>query len=331
MTEPLLRVEKLAAHFRADPGPVRAVDGVSFSLARGETLGVVGESGSGKSVTALSLLRLLPEPPAYYPAGQIFFEGRDLLQLQERELAQLRGNRLAMVFQDPSSSLNPFLTVGRQLTEVLAQHKGMTSRAARQSAIAILERVGISEPALRFHQYPHQLSGGMRQRVMIAMALLCEPSLLIADEPTTALDVTVQAQILALIVELQKQSAMSIILISHDFGVVAGIADTIAVMYAGRIVEYGSTAEVIGAPRHPYTRGLLQSMPRLSSPHGERLVPIPGSPPDGASLPPGCPFHPRCKSAAAHCKEQYPEAQSFDGRHWAACWRPGVEVEQANG
>jgi oligopeptide transport system ATP-binding protein len=319
-TKPVLEVHDLRTHFQTDDGVVKAVDGISFTVRRGETLGIVGESGSGKSVACLSALRLVPTPPAVHPSGQVHFGGRDLLSLPERELEQLRGNRLAMIFQDPLTALNPYLSVARQLTEVLEVHQGATPAAARQAAIEMLTRVGISDAARRIDQFPHQFSGGMRQRVMIAMALLCGPELLFADEPTTALDVTIQAQILDLIRELQAAFGTAVVLITHDLGVVAGTADRVAVMYAGRIVEEGSTAEVFANPLHPYTRGLLASMPRIDTPLQERLTAIPGLPPDLGHLPSGCPFHPRCSLAADRCRREYPEAVRASATHRAVCW-----------
>jgi len=318
--ELVLEVRDLRTHFRTDDGVVRAVDGVSFTVRRGETLGIVGESGSGKSVACLSALRLVPTPPACHPSGEIHFAGRDLLALPERELVQLRGNRLAMIFQDPLTALNPYLTVARQLTEVLEVHQGATRAAAREAAIAMLTRVGIPDAGRRIDQHPHQFSGGMRQRVMIAMALLCGPELLFADEPTTALDVTIQAQILELIGELQASLGTAVVLVTHDLGVVAGTTDRVAVMYAGRIVEAGTTAEVFANPVHPYTRGLLASMPRIDTPPRDRLEAIPGLPPDLGHLPAGCPFHPRCQLATDRCRREYPEAVTLSATHQAACW-----------
>jgi len=318
--ELVLEVRDLRTHFRTDDGVVRAVDGVSFTVRRGETLGIVGESGSGKSVACLSALRLVPTPPACHPSGEIHFAGRDLLALPERELVQLRGNRLAMIFQDPLTALNPYLTVARQLTEVLEVHQGATRAAAREAAIAMLTRVGIPDAGRRIDQHPHQFSGGMRQRVMIAMALLCGPELLFADEPTTALDVTIQAQILELIGELQASLGTAVVLVTHDLGVVAGTTDRVAVMYAGRIVEEGTTAEVFANPVHPYTRGLLASMPRIDTPPRDRLEAIPGLPPDLGHLPAGCPFHPRCQLATDRCRREYPETVTLSATHQAACW-----------
>jgi oligopeptide transport system ATP-binding protein len=320
MTAPLLDVRDLCTYFKTDTGVVRAVDGVSFELAPGETLGLVGESGSGKSVTSLSILRLVQQPPGYYAGGSIILEGADLLKLSEDEMRRIRGDRVAMIFQDPMTSLNPFLTIGTQLCEVLELHKGMRNKEARQRSIDMLKRVGIGDPATRIDQYPHELSGGMRQRVMIAMALLCEPQLLIADEPTTALDVTIQAQILDLLRELKTSFKTSIILITHDLGVVAGMADRVAVMYAGRIVETAPTEELFAHPGHPYTQGLLKSVPRLDHERSSALAPIPGAPPDMSALPAGCPFAPRCSRVTDRCKEAYPERVRLGALHWADCW-----------
>lgn len=315
----LLSIRDLQTHFRTEDGVVKAVDGVSFDLAEGETLGIVGESGSGKSVTCLSLLRLVPSPPAFFPGGEVRFDDRDLLKLSEAEMEKIRGDKIAMIFQDPMTSLNPYLTVERQLTEVLEVHRDLSRAEARSLCIEMLGKVGIPSPDKRIDQYPHEYSGGMRQRVMIAMALLCNPRLLIADEPTTALDVTIQAQILELISELKRDLNMGVILITHDLGVVAGTTDRIAVMYAGRIVEYGQTDEVFENPRHPYTRGLLQSVPRLDQQDAE-LTAIPGLPPDLSALPGGCPFHPRCELANDRCRSDYPDVVNFQHGHWAACW-----------
>ena len=315
----LLSIRDLQTHFRTEDGVVKAVDGVSFDLAEGETLGIVGESGSGKSVTCLSLLRLVPSPPAFFPGGEVRFDDRDLLKLSEAEMEKIRGDKIAMIFQDPMTSLNPYLTVERQLTEVLEVHRDLSRAEARSLCIEMLGKVGIPSPDKRIDQYPHEYSGGMRQRVMIAMALLCNPRLLIADEPTTALDVTIQAQILELISELKRDLNMGVILITHDLGVVAGTTDRIAVMYAGRIVEYGQTDEVFENPRHPYTRGLLQSVPRLDQQDAE-LTAIPGLPPDLSALPGGCPFHPRCELANDRCRSDYPDVVNFQHGHWASCW-----------
>ena len=317
----LLEVQDLRTYFDTADGTVKAVDGVSFKLGRGETLGVVGESGSGKSVLSLSIMRLISPPAGRHVSGSIHFDGTDLLHAPARTLQGLRGNRLAMIFQDPMTALNPFLTVERQLTEVLECHKHLSGAAARERALAMLQRVGIPDAARRMQQYPHQFSGGMRQRVMIAMGLLCEPALLIADEPTTALDVTIQAQILELIRTLQRDLGTSVILITHDLGVVAGMADRIAVMYAGRIVEEAATEALYRNPRHPYTRGLLRCVPRMEGPRERRLTPIDGLPPDLSALPPGCPFKPRCPEALDRCAEAYPPVATVGERHTAACWR----------
>ncbi len=316
---PLLEVRDLRTWFRTDDGLVKAVDGVSFDLAPGETLGVVGESGCGKSVTALSVMGLVP-PPGYLAGGSIRFEGEDLARASEARLRELRGDRIGMIFQDPMTSLNPFLTVERQLTEVLERHRGLGATAARARAIEMLERVGIPAPAERIRDYPHQFSGGMRQRVMIAMALLCEPRLLIADEPTTALDVTIQAQILDLVRDLVRDSGTSVILITHDLGVVAGMTDRILVMYAGRVVEEGETGPLFESPLHPYTAGLLASVPRLDSDDRPELVPITGLPPHPSDLPPGCPFHPRCPRVMERCRRDYPARVTIEDGRWAACW-----------
>ena len=316
----LLALHDLRTHFATDDGVVKAVDGVSLELARGEVLGLVGESGSGKSVTSLSIMRLIPQPPGYFAGGRIELDGQDLLKVPERQMRALRGDRVSMIFQDPMTSLNPFLTVARQLTEVVELHRGLDRATSRRRAIEMLERVGIPEPTVRIDQYPHELSGGMRQRVMIGMALLCEPALLLADEPTTALDVTIQAQILELIGDLVKDFGTSVMLITHDLGVVAGMADRVAVMYAGRIVESGPTDALFAAPGHPYTRGLLESVPRVDTAEREILAPIPGLPPDLSALPTGCPFHPRCSRVKTGCDSDYPPEVSLGDTHWAACW-----------
>jgi oligopeptide transport system ATP-binding protein len=323
-SEAVVSVSNLRTFFHSDNGVVRAVDGVNFSVHRGETLGIVGESGSGKSVACLSALGLVPRPPAYHPSGEVWYGGRDLLRCSERELEALRGDRLAMIFQDPLTSLNPYLRVSRQLTEVLEVHKGASRAEARRGAIGMLERVGIPDPARRIDQYPHQFSGGMRQRVMIAMALLCQPEVLFADEPTTALDVTIQAQILDLIAELRRSLGTAVVLVTHDLGVVAGSTDRVAVMYAGRIVETGVTEAVFARPQHPYTRGLLASTPRIDTPPGNRLDAIPGLPPDLGHLPSGCPFHPRCSRVIDRCRVEDPPLAMVSPAHASACWNPGA-------
>jgi oligopeptide/dipeptide ABC transporter ATP-binding protein len=322
--DPLLRIEDLHVEFVSKLGTVRAVDGVSYDVHPGETLAVVGESGCGKSVTALSVLGLVPSPPGVIAAGRILFDGEDLCAASPDRLRAIRGNDIAMIFQEPMSSLNPVFRVGDQIGESLALHRGLDPDAARQEAIALLERVGIPSPERRVDDYPHQLSGGMCQRVMIAMALACDPQLLIADEPTTALDVTVQAQILDLLRALQSDLGMSIVLITHDLGVVAEMAHRVVVMYAGQIVERASVGELFARPRHPYTAGLLRSIPHLDQ-HGERLEPIEGSVPDAADFPSGCRFHPRCALALERCRSEVPperERGSDTGAasHRSACF-----------
>jgi len=293
------------------------VDGVDIELHPGQVLGLAGESGSGKSVTCLSIMGLVPWPPGRVAARRIEFEGRSLTDLRPDTLRRIRGNRISMIFQDPMTSLNPYLRVGTQLTEVLETHKGMAGGPARRRAIEMLEKVGIPDASRRIDDHPHQFSGGMRQRVMIAMALLCEPALLIADEPTTALDVTIQAQILDLIRHLKDDTGAAVILITHDLGVVAGMADTVAVMYAGRIVEQGPCEDVFAHPRHPYTKGLLSSLPRLDSDPSKDLAAIPGRPPSLVELPPGCPFEPRCAERVDACRSEHPPTRSpAPGRSW---------------
>ncbi len=334
MTEPLLRVRDLKTYFVTEhgSGTARAVDGVSFELYPGETLGIVGESGCGKTVTSLSILRLIPEPPGHIrPGGLIDFEGRNLLTLSPKELRAIRGNQIAMIFQEPMTSLNPVFTVGDQIAEAAVVHQGLSRRAARARAIEMLKLVGIPDPEERVDHYPHQLSGGMRQRVMIAMALVCHPKLLIADEPTTALDVTIQAQILELLDRLQTELGMAVMLITHDLGIVAGTADRVVVMYAGQVVEQAPTAELFAHPRHPYTEGLLASVPRLDAPPsaGEgavrrRLPSIPGQVPAATAWPAGCRFHPRCPHAWTRCAEEEPPlldaGAGEPGIHTVRCW-----------
>jgi oligopeptide transport system ATP-binding protein len=315
----LLSVEDLQVRFGADDGEVRAVDGVSFSIDRGETLGIVGESGSGKSVTNLAMLGLIPKPPGKIVGGRALFQGRDLLKLDETELRKIRGHKIAMIFQDPMTSLNPFLTVAEQLTEVTRVHLKLSAKAALDRAVDLLTRVGIPAPGERVHDYPHQFSGGMRQRVMIAMALSCEPELLIADEPTTALDVTIQAQILELMKKLQREQGTAIVLITHDLGVIANACHRVNVMYAGRIVEEASVNELFARPLHPYTRGLLESIPRLDRKPGDKLTPIEGQPPDLARLPPGCAFGPRCRHVRDLCRAAVPPLVSAGEGHRHAC------------
>jgi peptide/nickel transport system ATP-binding protein len=319
----LLEVSDLRVQFPTEDGVVHAVDGISYSVGAGKTLGIVGESGSGKSVSSLTTLGLTRTQGARV-SGQMLFEGNDLIAMSDDELRRLRGAQIAMVFQDPLSSLHPFFKVGKQLMEAVLTHRKVSSKTARARALELLELVGIPDPDRRVDQFPHEFSGGMRQRVMIAMALANEPKLLIADEPTTALDVTVQAQILALLEDLQKRLGMAIIIITHDLGVVAEIADDIAVMYSGRIVEYASTERVFAAPEHPYTWGLLKSIPRLDTPRGEELVPIAGRPPSLITRPSGCHFHPRCAYVREAHKKTDPrlEAVPGDAGHSVACLLP---------
>jgi oligopeptide/dipeptide ABC transporter ATP-binding protein len=316
---PLLEVKDLRTHFYTQDGVVKAVDGVSFYVDKGETLGIVGESGSGKSVTSLSIMRLIPSPPGKIAGGQILFDGDDLLKYSEDEMRHVRGKDIAMIFQDPMTSLNPVLTIGRQITESLELHMKMTGKEARNRATELLAMVGIPSPEKRLDDYPHQFSGGMRQRVMIAMALSCNPQLLIADEPTTALDVTIQAQILELIGKLQEELGMAVIVITHDLGVVAGMADRVNVMYAGRVIEEGPTEQIFADPRMPYTIGLLQSIPRLDEERGHKLDPIRGLPPDLINLPPVCPFSPRCDYVQDACYQQVPPLRPVAGSQRAAC------------
>jgi oligopeptide transport system ATP-binding protein len=315
----LLEVRDLRTHFFTQDGVVKAVNGISYSLGEGETLGIVGESGCGKSVSALTIMRLIPQPPGRIVGGEIIFSGRDLLKISEEEIRRVRGKEIAMIFQDPMTSLNPVLTIARQLTEAMELHLGMDGRAARKRAVELLDMVGIPSARSRIDDYPHQFSGGMRQRVMIAMALSCNPKLLIADEPTTALDVTIQAQILDLIKNLRSEFGMAVILITHDLGVVAGMTDRINVMYAGYIVESGTAMDLFKNPRHPYTLGLLKSIPRIDEEKKERLIPIEGLPPDLIDAPAGCPFMPRCPYSVGKC-EVNPGLEPVSRGHEIACW-----------
>ena len=317
-TDNVLEVSDLRTYFHSEDGRVRAVDGISFNLKRGETLGIVGESGSGKSVTNLSIIRLVPSPAGEIVSGEVRFGGQDLLKLSEPEMRKIRGRRIAMVFQDPMSSLNPFMKVSRQLMETTELHLGHTKREAREHAIKMLETVGIPDAQERIDSYPHEFSGGMRQRVMIAMALSCEPELLIADEPTTALDVTIQAQILELIKTLKRVTGTSVILITHDLGVVAGMTDQLIVMYAGRVFEQAPTRELFATPGNPYTKGLLRSVPDPTDEQG-KLYQIPGQPPDVAHLPSGCPFAPRCERAEEICHRQFPPFVQLTAEHFSLC------------
>ena len=310
----------LRTTFRGETGEVRAVDGVDLSVARGRTLGIVGESGCGKSVTALSIMGLVPQPPGRIAAGEVLFEGEDLLKAPPQRLRGLRGDQLAMIFQEPMTSLNPAFPVGDQITEALLRHRDIGKEEARNAAVEMLRRVRIPSPERRAKDYPHQLSGGMRQRVMIAMALACNPKLLIADEPTTALDVTIQAQILELMRTLREELGTAIILITHDLGVIAELADEVAVMYAGKVIERCSAEKLFAEPQHPYTIGLLGSIPRLHM-ERERLAAIQGFVPDAAALPEGCRFHPRCPFAVDRCRKEIPRLKEITASHFVACWR----------
>ena len=317
---PLLEVKGLRTEFHTQDGVVKAVDGVSFHIDEGETLGIVGESGCGKSVSLLSVMRLIPQPPGKIAAGEVLFEGVDLLKLGDDEMRKVRGNKIAMVFQDPMTFLNPVLTIGKQIMEALQLHMGMTKKQARERTAELLQMVGIPEAANRLDDYPHQFSGGMRQRVMIAMALACNPQILIADEPTTALDVTIQAQIVDLVKRLRDEIGLAIIWITHDLGVIAGLADRMMVMYAGHVVEEAPVKELYANPRHPYTLGLIGSLPRLDEIRQDRLTSIEGLPPDLIDLPPGCPFQPRCVYAVEKCRQERPELEPVGPKHTIACW-----------
>ncbi|GAA5237017.1 ABC transporter ATP-binding protein [Verticiella sediminum] len=319
-SRPLLSVRGLVTRFRTERGLVTPVNDVSFDLAAGETLALVGESGSGKSVTALSLLRLIPTPPGKIESGSITLEGEDLLALDDKGIRRIRGNKIGMIFQEPMTSLNPSMTVGMQVAEPLVLHHGMSWDKAIGRAVELFKEVRIPDAERRVHDYPHQFSGGMRQRVMIAMALACGPRLIIADEPTTALDVTVQAQVLDILKELTREVQSSLILITHDLGVVARYADRVAVMYAGRIVELAPARELYARPRHPYTLGLMASVPRLDTASHERLVPIEGQPPDLANPPAGCPFAPRCRYAMPRCTTERPPLEAAAPNHLKACF-----------
>jgi oligopeptide transport system ATP-binding protein len=314
----LLSVRNLRTYFQTEDGTVKAVDGVSFDIERGKTLGIVGESGSGKSVTNLSILRLIPSPPGRIVSGEVFFDGRDILQLSTEEIRKVRGKRIAMIFQDPMSSLNPFMRISKQLMEMTQLHLGYSREKAFEHAVEMLELVGIPDARARANDYPHEFSGGMRQRVMIAMALSCQPELLIADEPTTALDVTIQAQILDLIKKLKRDTGTSVILITHDLGVVAGMTDEIIVMYAGKVFERAPTFELFEFPGNPYTKGLLRSVPDPAS-TAETLYQIPGLPPDPAHLPPGCPFAPRCEKVQDVCRKEFPPFVQLSPGHESLC------------
>ncbi|MBN1436228.1 MAG: ABC transporter ATP-binding protein [Sedimentisphaerales bacterium] len=323
----LLAIEDLTVSFFTDEGTFNAVNGVSYSIEPGKTLAVVGESGCGKSVTALSVLRLIPDPPGKIVSGKIFFNGKDLLKLSEKQMRSIRGNDIAMIFQEPMTSLNPVYTIGQQIVEAVELHQGKRGPEAWSRAIEMLRLTGIAEPERRVQEYPHQLSGGMRQRAMIAMALSCDPALLIADEPTTALDVTIQAQILELLKKLQRRNNMAVILITHDLAVVAENADDVAVMYASKIVERANVNEIFAQPLHPYTQGLMRSLPKLGSVK-ERLDVIPGTVPDPSEFPSGCKFHPRCPYAHQdqRCHSEEPSLVEIKPGHFSACWKTAKEA-----
>ena len=317
----LLEVKNLKTHFFTMEGVVKAVDGVSYELNEGETLGLVGESGCGKSVSALSVMRLIPDPPGKIIDGEILLDGEDILQIDMEGMREVRGAKIAMVFQEPMTSLNPVLTVERQITETLQLHMGMSKLESQRESVNLLTRVGIPDPEIRIKQYPHQFSGGMRQRVMIAMALSCNPRLIIADEPTTALDVTIQAQILDLMKSLTTELGVALIVITHNLGVVARYADRVNIMYAGKVIERGVAREIYSNPRHPYTVGLLRSVPRLDLPRRAKLDPIEGQPPDLVNLPPGCAFRERCRWAIDKCATDTPELVETSDGHLSACFR----------
>ena len=325
MGERLLTVDRLSTHFFTYAGVVKAVNGVSFTLDRKETLGIVGESGSGKTVAALSLMRLIPDPPGKVVEGSLMLGGRDLRTLSDEEMRQVRGNDIAMIFQDPMTSLNPVLKIGNQIAEAIMLHQDKGKREAWRLAAKLLDRVGIPDAEKRVNQYPFEFSGGMRQRAMIAMAISCNPDILIADEPTTALDVTIQAQIIDVIEEMQQAYESGVILITHDLGVIAEIADKVMVMYGGRTVEYGGIDEIFYNPHHPYTWGLLGSLPRLDQTEKTRLTPILGQPPDLISLPSGCPFVGRCLYERPECRDQWPELEIVGPEHGVHCWIPEAE------
>ncbi|ERF61390.1 ABC transporter ATP-binding protein [Treponema socranskii] len=318
--EVILQVKDLRTYFYTDAGVVKAVDGLTFDLHKGETLGLVGESGSGKSVTNLSIINLIQTPPGKIEGGEVLFYGEDLLKMSDARLREIRGDRIAMIFQDPMSSLNPYLRISTQMIETICLHQGLNKKAAKEKAIEMLKLTGIPAAEKRIDGYPHQFSGGMRQRVMIAMGLSCNPDILIADEPTSALDVTIQAQILDLMQDLTHRLGTAVILITHSLGVVAGVCDTIVVMYAGRIVERGTTEDIFYDTKHPYTQGLIKSVPRLDRDDESRLFSIDGQPPNVVDLPDCCPFYPRCHKALPVCKNRYPPVVQFSGTHHAACW-----------
>ncbi len=319
----LLDIKNLQTHFFTSAGTVKAVDGVSYTVDEGETVAVVGESGSGKSVTALSILQLVAKPPGEIVGGEIFFEGRDLLKLSDAEVRDIRGQEISMIFQEPMTSLNPVLSIGQQLTETMLAHLDISEEEANSRAVAYLDKVGISEPERRLKQYPHHLSGGMRQRVMIAMALSCEPKLIIADEPTTALDVTIQAQILELMKNLTRELGVAQIIITHNLGVVARYADRVNVMYAGKVIESGTAEDIYHKPQHPYTLALLKSVPRLDLVRAAKLDPVDGQPPDLSKLDGGCSFRPRCRFATEECGKSYPPLEKVSDSQTVACFNKG--------
>ncbi|MGP1369288.1 MAG: ABC transporter ATP-binding protein [Treponema sp.] len=318
--EKILEVKNLQAHFRTDAGIVKAVDGVSFDLYKGEMLAIVGESGSGKSVTNLAIMNLIPNPPGKIVGGEVIFNGQDILKMDKKAIRQIRGNKISMIFQDPMTSLNPFLKISTQMIETIRLHQGLSKKDARERAIEMLKMVGIPAAEKRIDCYPHQFSGGMRQRVMIAMGLSCDPEVLIADEPTSALDVTIQAQILDLIGDLSARLGTAVIMITHSLGLVAGMCDSVCVMYAGRVVEQGGVDELFSNPVHPYTRGLIKSVPRMDKKNEGRLFSISGQPPNVIDLPPCCPFYPRCSEVLPQCRSQYPSSYDFSPTHRVSCW-----------
>jgi oligopeptide/dipeptide ABC transporter ATP-binding protein len=326
----LLDVKELETRFYTQGREVRAVDGVSFHVDEGETLAIVGESGCGKSVTALSIMGLIPWPPGKVVGGQVLYQGKDLLRLPQAEMRQVRGKEIAMVFQEPMTSLNPVLTIGRQLTETLEAHFPVTKAEAHARALEVMNQVGIPDPSRRLNQFPHHFSGGMRQRVMIAMALICNPKLILADEPTTALDVTIQAQILALMKQLSQRLGVALVLITHNLGVVARYADRVQVMYAGRVIEQAPARQLYAAPKHPYTLGLLNSVPRLDETVRRKLVPIEGQPPDLSALQPGCRFMARCRYAEPRCAQAMPPLVEVAPRHWSACLKADQLIKAAS-
>jgi len=320
MEDLLLQVKDLRTHFFTDDGVVKAVDGVDFSIRKGETLGMVGESGCGKSVSALSILRLIQEPPGKIVGGEIWFKGKDLLKKKSQEMRKIRGNDISMIFQEPMTSLNPVYTIGEQISEAIILHQKLDKEKALKKTVEMLSLVSIPSPEKRVHEYPHELSGGQRQRAMIAMALSCNPDLLIADEPTTALDVTIQAQILELMKKLKDEIGMSILMITHDLGVIAEVSDDVVVVYAGKAVEYSDVKTIFKDPRHPYTMALQNSIPRLTDKPGKKLEVIQGGIPDPLALPFGCKFHPRCKFAIDLCRKEEPELEKIGDHHVVRCW-----------